>query len=166
MGRAINYSPGQYLGEWTVEWFIIFKLLNHSPELKIDWYEWRAITALKHAVLNVLWSHLRNETMENQINHKCHCAFLQIRKLSFLQIRKYLDLKTTGKFVHAFVTSRLDMNNSLFYFLPSNCKGFKMLLHTICNQNIQTSTYYTYTKLSTLAANPSLCYVQDHSPGI
>ena len=56
-------------------------------------------------------------TMEKQINHMCRCAFLQIRKLN--SVRKYLDLKTTEQLVHAFVTSRLDMNNSLLNGLPS-----------------------------------------------
>ena len=36
------------------------------------------------------------------------------------QIRKYLDRKMTERLVHAFVTSRLDANNSLLYGLPNS----------------------------------------------
>jgi len=35
-------------------------------------------------------------------------------------MRKYLDQPSTERLVHAFVTSRLDCNNSLLYGLPAN----------------------------------------------
>ena len=57
-------------------------------------------------------------TMETQVNYLCHCAFLQIKKLN--SIRSYLSRETAEKLVHAFITSRLDLNNALLYGLP-NC---------------------------------------------
>ena len=47
----------------------------------------------------------------------CRSASLAISKIG--QIRKFIDRPTTERLVHAFVTSRLDANNSLLYGLPN-----------------------------------------------
>ena len=57
-------------------------------------------------------------TLSSHINNVCRSACLAISKIG--QIRKYLDRKMTERLVHAFVTSRLDANNSLLYGLPNS----------------------------------------------
>ena len=51
----------------------------------------------------------------------CQSAAVAVYKIG--QIRKYLDLKTTERLIHAFVTSRLDFCNSLLYGLPQYLIG-------------------------------------------
>ena len=46
----------------------------------------------------------------------CQSAAVAVYRIG--QIRKYLDLKTTERLIHAFVTSRLDYCNCLLYGLP------------------------------------------------
>ncbi len=59
----------------------------------------------------------RHFTLSSHLNNVCRSASLAIHKIG--QIRKYIDNSTTERLVHAFVTSRLDANNSLLYGLPS-----------------------------------------------
>ena len=48
----------------------------------------------------------------------CRSAYMHIRNIG--QIRKFLNKKATESIIHAFVTSRIDNGNSLFYGLPQN----------------------------------------------
>ena len=57
-----------------------------------------------------------NFLMTNQINNIIKSAWFQLRKIG--QIRKYLDKSSAERLIHAFVSSRLDQNNSLLYGLP------------------------------------------------
>ena len=56
-------------------------------------------------------------SMRTQVNTLCNAARFHIRSIG--KIRRYLDKESCEKVVHAFVTSRLDMNNSLLAGLPS-----------------------------------------------
>ena len=56
-------------------------------------------------------------TLTTHVNNICRSACLAIAKIG--QIRKYIDQPTAERLVHAFVTSRLDANNSLLYGLPA-----------------------------------------------
>ena len=58
-------------------------------------------------------SSLNMKAHVNNIIRSCYC---QIRSLS--KIRKYLTVESSKKLTHAFVTSRLDMLNSLLVNLP------------------------------------------------
>ena len=64
--------------------------------------------------LGVLFDH--NFSYSQQINNCCKSSFFALSQIS--KIRKYLDQPTAERLVHAFVTSRLDQCNSLFYGLP------------------------------------------------
>ena len=64
-----------------------------------------------------------NFTMTTHINNTCRAANFALRKIG--QIRKYLDQRTAEKLVHAFITSRLDYCNSLFFGLPE-CELVKL----------------------------------------
>ena len=54
--------------------------------------------------------------MTEHVNNIVKSAFFEIFKLG--KIRKYLDMKTTERLVHAFITSRLDNGNSMLHGLP------------------------------------------------
>ena len=54
--------------------------------------------------------------MNEQVTHICKTAWFQLRKIG--QIRKFLDVKSAERVIHAFVTSRLDQNNCLLFGLP------------------------------------------------
>ena len=56
--------------------------------------------------------------LSTHVNNICRSACLAIYKIG--QIRKYIDRPTAERLVHAFVTSRLDANNSLLYGLPKS----------------------------------------------
>ena len=60
-------------------------------------------------------SHLNLTT---HINNICRSACFAIYKIG--QIRRYIDRSTAERLIHAFVTSRLDANNSLLHGLPKN----------------------------------------------
>ncbi|XP_071963461.1 uncharacterized protein [Antedon mediterranea] len=55
-------------------------------------------------------------TMESHINKICRSAIFHLCNIA--KIRRYLNHCATEQIVHAFVTSRLDMGNSLLYGLP------------------------------------------------
>ena len=57
-------------------------------------------------------------SMEQHIHAICKSAFLSLRNLS--QIRRYISQPSADVLVHAFVTSKLDSCNSLFYGLPGH----------------------------------------------
>ena len=50
------------------------------------------------------------------ISEICKSAFYHIRNIS--HVRRYLNVESTGKFVHALVTSRLDNCNAVLFGLP------------------------------------------------
>ena len=54
--------------------------------------------------------------MESHISNVVRAASFHLRNIS--KIRKYLTLSSTEQLIHSFVTSRLDMCNSLLYGLP------------------------------------------------
>ena len=56
-------------------------------------------------------------TSASHVNRVCQSASLAIVKIG--SIRKYIDRTTAERLVHAFVTSRLDANNSLMYGIPN-----------------------------------------------
>ena len=55
--------------------------------------------------------------LKSHVRNICRSASFGIYKIG--RLRKYLDKKSTERLVHAFVSSRLDFNNSLLYGLPS-----------------------------------------------
>ena len=55
--------------------------------------------------------------LKSHVKNICRSASFGIYKIG--RLRKYLDKKSTERLVHAFVSSRLDFNNSLLYGLPS-----------------------------------------------
>jgi hypothetical protein len=56
--------------------------------------------------------------MEAQVTALCQSARFHLRNIS--HIRRYLSESATTRLVHAFVTSRLNCNNSLLYGLPKS----------------------------------------------
>ncbi len=58
----------------------------------------------------------KHMTLSTHINNVCRSASYAISKIG--QIRRFIDRVTAERLVHAFVTSRLDANNSLLYGLP------------------------------------------------
>ena len=59
-----------------------------------------------------------NMTLQDHITHIAKCSSFQLRNIGF--IRKYLNQDAAEQLIHAFVTSRLDMGNSLLFGLPDN----------------------------------------------
>jgi len=57
-------------------------------------------------------------TMQPHIRRVCKAANFSLHKIG--RIRKYLDQASAERLVHAFVSSRLDMNNGILYGLPEN----------------------------------------------
>ncbi|XP_072041505.1 uncharacterized protein [Amphiura filiformis] len=57
-------------------------------------------------------------TLTTHVKNVCRSACHAIHKIGL--IRKYIDRSTAERLVHAFVTSRLDANNSLLYGLPAS----------------------------------------------
>ena len=53
---------------------------------------------------------------KKQISLTCKSGWYHFRNIG--RIRHYLDRKSTERLVHAFITSRLDINNSLYVGLP------------------------------------------------
>ena len=53
---------------------------------------------------------------KSQIGKVCKIGWFQLRNIG--KIRSYLDEKSTQSLIHAFITSRLDINNGLYLGLP------------------------------------------------
>ena len=53
---------------------------------------------------------------KKQIDLTCKSAWFHLRNIG--RIRHFLDSKSTERLVHAFITSKLDINNALLYGLP------------------------------------------------
>ena len=80
---------------------------------------------------------------KKQISVTSKSAWNQLRRIG--QIRQYLDNKSTECLIHAFVTTKLDINNALFYGIP-DC-----LIHKL--QIIQNSAARLVTR------KPKLCHI-------
>jgi hypothetical protein len=53
---------------------------------------------------------------KKQVNSTCKSGWHHLRNIG--RIRHYLDMQSTERLVHAFITSRLDINNALYVGLP------------------------------------------------
>ena len=69
-----------------------------------------------HVVKNLGAFFDKHLCMSDQITNACKLAWFQLRRIR--QIRSYLDNVAAERLIHAFVTSRLDLNNGLLYGLP------------------------------------------------
>ena len=56
-------------------------------------------------------------SLDAHVSSICKSAFYQICRLG--KVRKFLNQETAEQLTHAFITSRLDINNGLLYGLPS-----------------------------------------------
>jgi hypothetical protein len=56
--------------------------------------------------------------MDSQVKATCRNAYCHLRNIG--KIRKYLTVEATKRVTHAFISSRLDQNNSLLYGLPKS----------------------------------------------
>jgi hypothetical protein len=56
-------------------------------------------------------------TLSSHVGKVCQSASFALAKIG--RIRRYIDRATAERLVHAFVTSRLDANNSLLYGIPA-----------------------------------------------
>jgi len=54
--------------------------------------------------------------LQKQVSESCRSAWFHLRNIG--KIRQYLDKESTERLIHAFITSKLDVNNSLLYGLP------------------------------------------------
>jgi hypothetical protein len=59
-----------------------------------------------------------NLKLDTHVNNICRAASFALYKIG--KIRQYLDMSTTEKLIHAFVSCRLDNCNSLLYGLPDS----------------------------------------------
>ncbi len=59
-----------------------------------------------------------NLCMGDQVSKVCNSSMAALRSIA--KIREYLDKDNTIKHVHAFVTSRLDLYNSLLFGIPDS----------------------------------------------
>ncbi|XP_072030826.1 uncharacterized protein [Amphiura filiformis] len=67
--------------------------------------------------LGVLLDSSLSTSMSSHINSVCRSASFAIRKIG--KIRRYFDLVSAEKLVHAFISSRLDNCNSVLFGLPN-----------------------------------------------
>lgn len=70
------------------------------------------------SVRNIGFLFDKTMSLDTQIASVCKSSWYQIRRIG--QIRSYLDPSSTECLIHAFITSRLDFNNSLYYGLPDS----------------------------------------------
>ncbi len=75
--------------------------------------------------------------MEEHISYVVKTAFFHIYNIGLM--RKYLTQQATYKLVHAYISSRLDYCNSLFYGLP---KYFIQRLQHVLNTAARIVTLY------------------------
>ena len=71
-----------------------------------------------------------NMNMEAQINQITRSCYAHLRAIS--QVRKFLTTDAAEKIVHAFVTSRLDNNNSLLHGIPDYLLQKLQLIQNNC----------------------------------
>ena len=83
-----------------------------------------------------------NMTLCDHISRICKSASFHLRNIGLIRIRKYLNNQATEQLVHAFVTSHLDMGNSLLFGLP-NCQ-IKRLTRYCCKDSSSYKTTRTY----------------------
>jgi hypothetical protein len=58
----------------------------------------------------------KSMTLQRHVSELCRSAWFQLRQIG--KIRQYLDKTSTERLIHAFITSKLDVNNSLLYGIP------------------------------------------------
>ena len=90
-----------------------FKSNSLVPRLVFDGHE----LAPSDVILNLGVKFDNHLLLKDRINDICRSASLSITPTS--KLRNYLDVKTTERLIHAFVSSKLDYCNSLLYGLPS-----------------------------------------------
>ena len=71
-----------------------------------------------------------NMNLARQLSSTCKSAWFHLHQIS--KIRRYLTTEQAKSVIHAYVTSRLDQNNSLLIGLPKN--------HIKCLQNVQNAS--------------------------
>ena len=62
------------------------------------------------------WGAFSSHFLHRHISEICKSAFYHIRNIS--HVRRYLNVESTEKLVHALVTSRLDNCNAVLFGLP------------------------------------------------
>ena len=99
-------------------------------------------------------------SMETQVGETCKSAFLHLRNI--WRIRKYLSVRSAEILVHAFITSRLDSCNALFYGLPVHLiQKLQSIQNSAARLIRMTSKYDHITPLLTLAASGTKNRLQD-----
>ena len=58
---------------------------------------------------------------KKQVNAICKTAWFHLRSIG--KIRQYLDKKATEQLIHAFLSSKSDINNALLYGLPDTLRS-------------------------------------------
>jgi hypothetical protein len=67
---------------------------------------------------------------EDQVNHVCWVSYLQLKNLS--RLKKYMNRKCLEKLIHAFITSRIDFCNSLYFGLNARLLSKLQILQNSC----------------------------------
>ena len=115
------------------KWTTANKLLLNENKTEVIYFTSRftrditPVTSLTIGLLEVLVANEarnlgvvmdKHMTLSTHVNNICKSSFFAISKIG--QIRKFINQKTAERLVHAFVTSRLDANNSLLFGLPES----------------------------------------------
>ena len=88
---------------------------NHCPISDIAVGDSTVSATTQARNIGVIFDNVMN--MDKQVAFICKSASYHLRNIR--AIRKYLTADATKKLVHAFVTSRIDANNSLLYGIPA-----------------------------------------------
>ena len=64
--------------------------------------------------IGYIFDHVMN--CKKQVSSTCKAAWYHLRNVG--RVREFLDKKSTEQLIHAFVSSKLDINNALLYGLP------------------------------------------------
>ena len=129
---CINHIIGWYSNNFllcnsakTKAIYFSSKFINNDPISSMN--IGASTIKLKPAVCDVGVVLDRHVDMSRQVNNICKLASLAIHNIG--KIRNYLDQSTAEKHVHAFVTSKIDLCNSLLFGLPK--KQFDKLQRVI-----------------------------------
>ena len=88
-----------------------------------------------------VWFDLR-PAFDRHISEVCKNSFYHLFNIA--HIRKLLTQESTEKIIHAFVTSRLDYCNSLFYGLPDNQLGKLQRVQNACARLVCNSPRFSH----------------------
>ena len=92
---------------------------RHRPQIDIDYITIGSEQIRPSVTVSNLGTIFDNYlTMEKQIAATCRSGFFHIRNIA--RIKRHLPFESNQILIHAFVTSKLDYCNSLYYGLP-NC---------------------------------------------